>query len=119
MDKSIVEVQETRSQKKSLLFTQLGDDDSVLESQEFSVPLDPLTKQPISNPCRNCVCHHVYEHDVIMEYIASEQKRNKKKKKMCKCPYVGCSNANLKVQDIVKDRELRTQIENANANDSD
>lgn len=117
MDKSIMEVQEIQSQKKSLVFTQHGDDNSILASQQFSVPLDPLTKQPISNPCRNSVCHHVYEHDVIMEYIVSEKKRSKKK--MCKCPYIGCSNGNLKVQDIVKDRELKSQIENANAIDSD
>lgn len=117
MEQSIEEVQEMPSQTNSLIFTQLGDDNSILASQQFSVPLDPLTKQPISNPCRNSVCHHVYEYDVIVKYIVSEQKRSKKKK--CKCPYVGCTNANLKVQDIVKDKELKTQIENANATDSD
>lgn len=104
-DASIMEItQETHIPT----FNRIEDgNDSILASQEFSLPLDPITKKPITDPCRNKNCNHVYQFATIMEYIASRKKSN------LKCLYIGCQYF-VDVRSITRDEELRLQIEAIN-----
>lgn len=77
---------------------------SVIVSQNFQIPVDPLSKMPIKNPMRNQICNHVYELQSIIPHI--KQKRN------VTCPYIGCINVNLTMNQLVEDKELKTKINN-------
>lgn len=78
-------------------------DESLLCSNVFTPPVDPMSKTVIKNPYKNKVCKHVYEHSTILSYI--KQLRHK-----AKCPYIGCKNVHLRANDLVEDRQLQTQI---------
>lgn len=68
-------------------------EDSLLCSQTTTQTLDPLTKLPIKKACRNKKCGHLYEYETIMVYLKS-------KRKVRKCPYMGCGNNKILPQDI-------------------
>ncbi|KAF5295174.1 hypothetical protein FQR65_LT10562 [Abscondita terminalis] len=88
------------------------DDENMFEEgivpSQFEPPIDPITKRPIKDPCRNRKCHHVYEYDSIMDHL-NNIKVNKGKPR---CPYIGCTNKNMNVKGIIKDTELKQQILN-------
>lgn len=78
-------------------------DDSLLCSNVFTPPVDPISKAVIRNPYKNKKCKHVYEHSTITDYI--KQLRHK-----AKCPYIGCRNNHLRVSDLVEDNQLQSHI---------
>lgn len=78
-------------------------DDSLLCSNVFTPPVDPISKAIIKNPYRNKRCNHVYEYDTITIYINQLRHR-------AKCPYIGCSNKNLKMSDLREDNDLQMTI---------
>lgn len=63
-------------------------DDSMMCSQSKALPLDPITKMAIKNPCKNKKCGHIYEYENIMMYL-------QRKSKVSRCPYVGCGNLRM------------------------
>ncbi|XP_065162027.1 E3 SUMO-protein ligase NSE2-like [Atheta coriaria] len=99
----------------------LGDRSFILSQVDY-IPVDPITKNKICDPARNSVCNHVYEHDIIMDYL--KQFYRKRLKKKVKCPYIGCSNKNVKAEHIIRDPELKKKFvammntEEVNPNDS-
>lgn len=76
-------------------------------SSDFEPPIDPFTKQPIKNPCRNKKCGHVYEYDMIVKHL----KNIKIHKSKSTCPYIGCLNRAISAGFIVKDAALKQRIE--------
>lgn len=76
-------------------------DDSLMCSQATGLPLDPITKMAIKNPCRNKKCGHIYDNDNIITYI--------NRKKAVSCPYVGCGNNRMRASDIVVIDSLKVQ----------
>ncbi|CAH1977680.1 unnamed protein product [Acanthoscelides obtectus] len=100
----VTDVVEVRTKSKKLDPTQyesLGD--SLLCSNVFTPPVDPMTKKVIRNPYRNKRCNHVYEYNSIVDYI--KQQRNR-----AKCPYIGCTNHSFRVTDLVADQVMASQI---------
>ncbi|KAJ8942044.1 hypothetical protein NQ318_002799 [Aromia moschata] len=82
-------------------FEDLGD--SMLCSNVFAPPIDPISKTVIRNPYKNKRCKHIYEYATIVSYI-------RQLKRKAKCPYIGCKNNRLLMDDLVKDDQLRVQI---------
>lgn len=78
-------------------------DDSMMCSQSKALPLDPLTKMAIKNPCKNKKCGHIYEYNTIMGYLKS-------KNKVRRCPYMGCGNVKMLVSQIVQEEELTKKV---------
>lgn len=93
-----------KKEKKQLRDNQFEEvDDSLLCSNVFTPPVDPISKVVIRNPFRNKKCKHVYEHLTIIDYI-------KQLGRKAKCPYIGCKNINLRTTDLVEDNELQSNI---------
>lgn len=93
-----------KKNKKQLCDSQFDElDDSLLCSNVFTPPVDPISKTIIRNPFRNKKCKHVYEHKTIIDYI--NQLGHK-----AKCPYIGCNNKHLSKRDLVEDNQLQTNI---------
>ncbi|XP_072249423.1 E3 SUMO-protein ligase NSE2 [Leuresthes tenuis] len=84
---------------------ELDDDIAVTQSQvNFSCP---LTQVEMVNPVKNKKCNHHYEEEAILGLI----KTKKSQKKKCRCPVVGCSNADVRESDLVPDQVLRRKIQ--------
>lgn len=73
-----------------------GNDESLICTQSAINSIDPITKKLIITPFKNKICSHVYEKQSILEYI-------KMKKKLAKCPYVGCSNSDMRLESMELD----------------
>uniref|UniRef100_A0A915IQA9 E3 SUMO-protein ligase NSE2 n=1 Tax=Romanomermis culicivorax TaxID=13658 RepID=A0A915IQA9_ROMCU len=58
--------------------------------------IDPYTKLEITNPVINIKCKHLYERDVILPFLA----RNEKRRKITRCFHVGC-NHELSTADFI------------------
>ncbi|XP_057657700.1 E3 SUMO-protein ligase NSE2-like [Diorhabda carinulata] len=102
--KDLSDVKEIRIKKKKIDNDQYeAVDDSLMYSNVFSPPIDPITKVVVRNPCRNKTCDHIYEYDSIVDYI-------KRVKQKAKCPYIGCTSRQLRVTDLVKDNAMKNQI---------
>nr|CAI5865191.1 unnamed protein product [Callosobruchus analis] len=97
----VVEVRKKEKTLDSSQYDSLGD--SLLCSNVFTPPVDPMTKKVIRNPYRNKRCNHVYEYNSIVDYVKQQRHR-------AKCPYIGCTNHNLRITDLVVDQVLATQI---------
>ncbi|CAH1178994.1 unnamed protein product [Phaedon cochleariae] len=97
----VVEVRQKKSKIDDTQFEELGD--SLLCSNVFAPPIDPISKTVIQHPYKNKRCKHVYEYGTISNYI--KQMKNK-----AKCPYIGCNNNNLRLTDLVEDGNLQVQI---------
>lgn len=78
--------------------------DSIFYSNTFTPPVDPICKQIIKNPYKNKTCGHIYEHKSVLQYIKSMKQK-------ARCPYIGCSNRNLHMGDVVPDHVLQQKIE--------
>nr|XP_022907910.1 E3 SUMO-protein ligase NSE2-like [Onthophagus taurus] len=83
-------------------------DESLIDATQFHVPVDPITKLSIRNPWRNKICQHIFDKDTIYSYLDS--------KKSIKCPYIGCTNTKLCLNDMVLDQELLQKILNSSGN---
>ncbi|XP_017770226.1 PREDICTED: uncharacterized protein LOC108557980 [Nicrophorus vespilloides] len=88
-------------------------DDSLICTTAFTVPIDPISKKVVMNPCVNSVCKHIYEFSVIIKYIQTKKKGN------IRCPYIGCTNKHIQVKHLEKDPELELKIKNFRPSTSD
>lgn len=70
----------------------------------------PLTQVEMVKPMKNKKCNHIYDEEAILSLI---KKRHSQKKK-CRCPVVGCGNADVKESDLILDEALRRRIQNKN-----
>lgn len=65
--------------------------------------IDPITKLPLQNPCRNRNCGHVYGMDSIVEALQTNQRM--------RCPIMGCGNRQrIQLSDLVPDKELARML---------
>ncbi|CAN9513914.1 unnamed protein product [Ophioblennius macclurei] len=67
----------------------------------------PLTQVEMVNPMKNKKCQHCYDEGAILGLIRKKQSQNKK----CRCPVVGCGNADVKQSDLIPDQILRRKIQ--------
>ncbi|KAK9685517.1 Zinc-finger of the MIZ type in Nse subunit [Popillia japonica] len=84
---------------------------SIILTQVKQLPIDPITKTQLQNPWKNTICGHAYEYSVIINYIKS-------KKGKAKCPYVGCTNGNVRKIDLIEDTNLSLKIQESQTNTS-
>ncbi|XP_050500252.1 E3 SUMO-protein ligase NSE2-like [Diabrotica virgifera virgifera] len=102
--KGNADVREVHKKSKKLQDTQYDTiDESLLCSNVFVPPLDPISKTKVKNPYKSKKCGHIYEFDSIASYIRSQGKK-------AKCPYIGCNSEQLRMTDLVRDNELQSQI---------
>lgn len=65
--------------------------------------IDPITKRPLENPCRNRVCGHVYGMTSVAEALQTNARM--------RCPIMGCANKRLvQLADLVPDKELARRL---------
>lgn len=84
--------------------------DDIQISQNI-VDTDPITKQPLQNPCRNIICKHVYGMDSIKASLQANP--------MLRCPIGGCSNKkHIKLNDLRLDKDLARKLEVQRAKNS-
>ncbi|XP_055066036.2 E3 SUMO-protein ligase NSE2 [Misgurnus anguillicaudatus] len=85
---------------------ELDDDIAVTQSQpNFTCS---LTQDVMVNPVKNKKCQHYYDKDAILEMIKARH-RNKKR---CRCPKVGCGNADVQESDLELDLVMKRKIQN-------
>ncbi|KAJ3644542.1 hypothetical protein Zmor_022267 [Zophobas morio] len=111
-DHDVEEVQASQSEEP-VEYEEMND--SIFYSNVFTPPVDPISKKVIRDPYKNRKCGHVYEYKFILQYIKSMKNK-------AKCPYIGCSNKNISVRELVPDKETQNKINNylsqANQNSS-
>jgi len=88
-------------------------DDDIIEVEESiedtgRIPLDPLTQTELHDPVRSKQCNHVFERDIIFEFIKNEKKKNRGRVIMC--PKAGC-NQTIDNDLLQPDLSLKRQIE--------
>lgn len=82
-----------------------------VQMTQHIIDIDPITKQPLQNPCRNILCGHIYGMDSIKESL--------KQNSMLRCPTVGCNNHRyILIEDLEEDKELarKLYVQRAKAN---
>jgi hypothetical protein len=81
----------------------------VVESQEEAerIPLDPITKNEISDPVRSKQCRHLFECSVITEYLQAQTQRQNAGR--IPCPYHGCK-MKLHLNDLEKAVDVAMRI---------
>ncbi|NWS30007.1 NSE2 ligase, partial [Polioptila caerulea] len=84
---------------------QIDEDIAVTQSQMNFIC--PITQMTMKRPVRNKVCGHVYEEDAILEIIQTQ----KQKKKIVRCPKMGCSHVDVKRSDLVPDEILKRVLD--------
>ncbi|NXA78563.1 NSE2 ligase, partial [Thryothorus ludovicianus] len=84
---------------------QIDEDIAVTQSQMNFIC--PITQMTMKRPVRNKVCGHVYEEDAILEIIQTQ----KQKKKIVRCPKMGCSHVDVKKSDLVPDEILKRLLD--------
>ncbi|KAM8868889.1 E3 SUMO-protein ligase NSE2 [Spinachia spinachia] len=72
----------------------------------------PLTQVEMVKPMKNKKCNHHYDEDAIVSLIKTKQKQKKK----CRCPVVGCGNADVHLSDLIPDQILRRRIQSQKRN---
>ncbi|XP_044272770.1 E3 SUMO-protein ligase NSE2-like [Tribolium madens] len=105
-DRDVEEVERT-SQEDATEYEEMGD--SIFYSNVFTPPVDPISKMVIQEPYKSRKCGHVYDYKFILQYIKDVKNR-------AKCPYIGCSNGKITVEELVKDNETKSKIENYQRN---
>jgi len=72
-------------------------------TSEHITTIDPITKQKLTDPVRNCRCKHIYGRAAILQLI--------KKNPKIRCPMMGCSNIHfLKARDLSSDPKLTAAV---------
>lgn len=82
----------------------VDDEDGGAGQMNMPIPdIDPLTKRPLENPCRNRLCNHVYGMDSVVEALQTNTR--------LRCPIVGCPNKEwVRVADLVADKDLARKL---------
>ncbi|OTF83348.1 Zinc-finger of the MIZ type domain containing protein [Euroglyphus maynei] len=83
-------------------------DIEMMESEEFSIPIDPICRTEINIPIRNKQCGHLYDKESLFNLFRNNS--------TIKCPVTGCSNKKMTATDVEEDSRLRILIENARQN---
>lgn len=83
------------------------DEDIQVDPASRQIPKDPITRTDIRIAVRSKVCGHVYDSESIDEYFTQREKA----KKRVQCPQAGCTNRNMKRQDIETDEETNKLIQ--------
>ncbi|KAM9353971.1 E3 SUMO-protein ligase NSE2 [Symphorus nematophorus] len=84
---------------------ELDEDIAVTQSQvNFTCP---LTQVEMVNPVKNKKCNHHYDEGAILGLIKTRHSQKKK----CRCPVVGCGNADVRESDLIPDQMLRRRIQ--------
>ncbi|KAL3273118.1 hypothetical protein HHI36_014572 [Cryptolaemus montrouzieri] len=98
------DITEVKPKSKKLSISEYDKvDDSLLCSNVFKPPVDPISKTIIKDPYKNRICGHSFEYEFILSYI-------KEKKNKAKCPYVGCTNHTFRASDLRPDDNLKTKV---------
>ncbi|XP_026149651.1 E3 SUMO-protein ligase NSE2 [Mastacembelus armatus] len=93
------------SQASAENMEELDEDIAVTQSQvNFCCP---LTQVEMVNPVKNKKCNHHYDEEAIVTLIKTRHSQKKK----CRCPVVGCGNADVKESDLIPDQMLRRKIQ--------
>lgn len=79
-------------------------DDSLLCSNDFKLPVDPITKTVIRMPYINKFCGHIFNKESILQYI-------QERKTKAKCPYMGCTNSVFRESDLKFNEKLKAKID--------
>uniref|UniRef100_A0A3B4XSR3 E3 SUMO-protein ligase NSE2 n=1 Tax=Seriola lalandi dorsalis TaxID=1841481 RepID=A0A3B4XSR3_SERLL len=74
----------------------------------------PLTQVEMVNPVKNKKCNHHYDEGAILGLIKTRQSQKKK----CRCPVVGCGNADVRESDLIPDQMLRRKIQSQKRNNN-
>ncbi|KAM9309423.1 E3 SUMO-protein ligase NSE2 [Pholidichthys leucotaenia] len=93
------------SQESANSMEELDEDIAVSQSQVNFIC--PVTQVQMTNPVKNMKCNHHYEEDAIVGLIKTKHAQQKK----CRCPIVGCGNADVKESDLIPDQVLRRRIQ--------
>lgn len=108
----------------------ISDDVEMMESEEFTIPIDPICRTEINIPIRNKQCGHLYDKENLFNlfrnnrFVIIVEKNDLLKKKISliliyflnstiKCPVSGCSNRKVTANDVEEDSRLRILIEKA------
>ncbi|XP_023116720.2 E3 SUMO-protein ligase NSE2 [Amphiprion ocellaris] len=93
------------NQESAASMEELDEDVAVTQTQvNFTCP---LTQVEMVNPVKNKKCNHHYDEGAILNLIKTRHGQKKK----CRCPVVGCGNANVKESDLIPDQMLRRKIQ--------
>jgi len=98
------ELGEDKVEDDELAVVNNNDDDNVLQKIKC-----PLTMQIMSDPVRSKMCGHSYDRDAIVHHITSSLK-SRKKNARAKCPFPGCHNTNMKLEELEDDPETAMRI---------
>ncbi|XP_029307532.1 E3 SUMO-protein ligase NSE2 [Cottoperca gobio] len=91
---------------------ELDEDIAVTQTQvNFTCP---LTQVEMVNPMKNKKCGHHYDEGAILSMIKARHSQKKK----CRCPVVGCGNADVKQSDLIPDQILRRKIQSQKRNNN-
>ena len=138
--RKIVDVIESgQPESESDLETVTEDAEGLVMTQEGSIPLDPLTKLPVTDPVINKICHHTYDKASILQHIASRKNQARLAKlykqlssfsiSRCikdiylliffRCPMSGCANRQtLHASDLEENVEMKRIINRKRAGDT-
>lgn len=79
--------------------------DEEIMVENLQIIKDPITRQNIKFAVKSKVCKHIYDKETILDYF--KQRRNK----AVKCPQAGCTNKNMKMEELVDDDETNKLIQ--------
>ena len=79
-----------------------GGDGGTMLHELPTVTTDPITKLLLKNPVRHKRCNHVYDKDSIEDAMRMNNR--------LRCPYVGCNIKNIKMTDLIEDRDLKRKL---------
>lgn len=77
-------------------------DDGTQQMGNLISDIDPITKKPLEDPCRNRICGHVYSMTSVQALLKNNLRTH--------CPIVGCTNKKVNLEDLVPDKELARKL---------
>ncbi|KAH9388811.1 hypothetical protein TYRP_008158 [Tyrophagus putrescentiae] len=87
------------------------DNDIEMLETEFTIPIDPFSKKAVVIPVRNKTCGHLYDKESFFSMFETRPRNS-----ALKCPYTGCANRRVTMEDIDDDPRMQILIENAQRN---
>lgn len=92
-----------------------NDDIDELETEQpKTIPKDPISRKEINRAVKNNKCGHVYDKEGIESLFQQKEANNRK----VRCPQIGCTNLDMKRDQIVDDEETNRLIEQIRLNQS-
>ncbi|XP_046892034.1 E3 SUMO-protein ligase NSE2 [Hypomesus transpacificus] len=84
---------------------ELDEDIAVTQSQVNFIC--PLTQVEMKNPVKNRKCCHYYDQEAALSMIKAKHDNRKK----FRCPRVGCSNTDVRKEDLILDTMMKRMIQ--------